>query len=378
MYSLGIDVGYSSVKLSLADDEGIITADIYHLHGGDVRKGLKASIGELQKKHPLNQIGFGAVTGRGSEILTSRGLIGVVSEVPALLEGILASYPEGGSVVEIGGQNGRFITDFSEGDSSRIKISVNSNCSAGTGSFLEEQVSRLDLKLQDYSRLASAARSIPRIAGRCSVFARTDIIHHQQEGIPVKDILQGLAYAVVRNYRGVVVKKAALSLPVIFTGGVAYNDSVKEALRKVFSLTEGDVMVPSFPGNMAARGAAMIAARDRMILDLGAILTALDDEVSAGTGDMPTMKSPSLSGFGAGDAAGRHLIIPGKNTGRIRAYLGVDVGSTSTNLVLMNENKDILACKYLKTLGDPLSAVKRGLAEIEREAGGGIERQASA
>ena len=107
---------------------------------------------------------------------------------------------------------------------------MNSNCAAGTGSFLEEQVSRLNLSVEDYAAYAAKSSSIPRIAGRCSVFAKTDIIHHQQEGVPVEDILQGLAYALVRNFRGAVIKKLPITRPVFFAGGVAHNDAIVNAM----------------------------------------------------------------------------------------------------------------------------------------------------
>ena len=105
------------------------------------------------------------------------------------------------SIIEIGGQNAKYITDFSDRDQSRIQISMNSSCGDGTGAFLEEQAFRLLLALKDFGRYAAKGASIPRIAGRCSVFAKTDITHHLQEGGPLADILLGLAHALVRNYR---------------------------------------------------------------------------------------------------------------------------------------------------------------------------------
>ena len=78
---------------------------------------------------------------------------------------------------------------------------MNSSCSAGTGLFLEEQVFRLGIKLEDFSDYTDKATSIPRIAGRCSVFSKTDMIHHQQNGTKIEDILLELSYALARNYR---------------------------------------------------------------------------------------------------------------------------------------------------------------------------------
>ncbi|WP_051086158.1 BadF/BadG/BcrA/BcrD ATPase family protein [Sediminispirochaeta bajacaliforniensis] len=106
---------------------------------------------------------------------------------------------------------------------------MNSNCSAGTGAFLEEQVSRLNLKLEEYSDYAMRATRIPRIAGRCSVFAKTDITHHQQEGESVENILMGLAYALVKNFKGSIIKRQEIVKPVVFAGGVCFNQGIVTA-----------------------------------------------------------------------------------------------------------------------------------------------------
>ena len=92
-------------------------------------------------------------------------------------------------------------------------FSVNEHCAGGTGSFFEDQMSRLGLKIEDYSKLVESAREVPRLSGRCAVFAKTDIIHRQQEGVLKQDILLGLCYAMIRNYKAVIVKSLPVEKP---------------------------------------------------------------------------------------------------------------------------------------------------------------------
>ena len=99
------------------------------------------------------------------------------------------------------------------------QLSVNEHCAGGTGSFFEDQMSRVGCKLEDYSSLVKQAQSVPRLSGRCAVFAKTDIIHRQQEGVSTPDILLGLCYAMIRNYKATIVRRLPVCKPVVFCGG---------------------------------------------------------------------------------------------------------------------------------------------------------------
>ncbi len=237
-YSMGIDIGYSSVKVALIDDKDETVFTRYSLHNGQARTILTGMMNELIREFDPKCISFGTITGSGSMFMNALPFVTHVNEVAAAIEGCLRVKRPFGSIVEIGGGSAKYITGIDRDNKARIQVSMNSNCSAGTGSFLEEQISRLQLNLEDYSLLASKAESIPRIAGRCSVFAKTDITHHQQEGVPNEDILLGLAYAVVKNYRGTVMKKLPMVRPIVFIGGVAYNQGIITALKDVLTLED--------------------------------------------------------------------------------------------------------------------------------------------
>lgn len=370
MYSLGVDIGYSSVKIALVNRDTEIKYVKYSLHKGKVKETLINSIEELLKDFDPEDIGFGFVTGSGGKFLTKTNEVEFVNEVAAIVEGSIKTSRNIGSIIEIGGESAKYITGFSESDKSHIEISMNSNCSAGTGSFLEEQMSRLNLNLEDYSVYASRAKSIPRIAGRCSVFAKTDITHYQQEGVSVEDILLGLAYALVRNYKVAVMKKLPIKKPILFAGGVAHNQGIITALNDVLNLGEGELIVPEYFSNIGAIGAAIIAQNDKIRIDLMKFLSGIK-ELEEGYIETRTEELPKLSSFATNDSLHKHIcksIEKHKgHKGKLNCYLGVDTGSTSTNLVLINEEKEIVGFRYLRSLGNPAEAVKTGLKELKDE-----------
>ncbi|MBP7462618.1 MAG: hypothetical protein KBA26_15140, partial [Candidatus Delongbacteria bacterium] len=309
MFRLGIDIGYSSLKCVVLDESDRLVHFRYELHRGDIRGHLIRNLEEVKTRFGLSQIGRGALTGSGSKRFEGCEGVTVVKEIPALVEGTGFWVPEACSIMDIGGQNTKYITGLEGENRSGIKVSMNSNCAAGTGSFLEEQVSRLNLRLEDYSDYAARADSIPRIAGRCSVFAKTDIIHHQQEGVKIENILLGLAYAVVKNYKASVIQQLPLIKPVLLTGGVAFNQGLVRALHDVLGLTDNELIIPDPVGGMGAIGAAVMAGREGISIDLETLLNRVSRWEGSAEKEIYNAKLPALNSFGRGDSDGKHVII---------------------------------------------------------------------
>ncbi len=133
---------------------------------------------------------------------------------------------------------------------------MNTVCAAGTGSFLDHQAARLGIPIEEFGALALKSRYPSHIAGRCSVFAESDLVHKQQMGQGVEDIISGLCDALVRNYLNNLGKGKEILAPVVFQGGVAANEGIKAALEKALDL---EVVVPGYYHGMGAIGAAILA-----------------------------------------------------------------------------------------------------------------------
>ncbi|MDR4080138.1 MAG: BadF/BadG/BcrA/BcrD ATPase family protein [Clostridia bacterium] len=149
---------------------------------------------------------------------------------------------------------GKVITNL---DNQTPEFSVNEHCAGGTGSFFEDQMSRLKLNIEDYSTICENAKSIPRLSGRCAVFAKTDIIHRQQEGVDTADILLGLCYAMIRNYKAVIVKNLPVKKDVAFSGGVTKNIGVIRAIKDIFKLDDNELIISEYANYSGAVGAAV-------------------------------------------------------------------------------------------------------------------------
>jgi predicted CoA-substrate-specific enzyme activase len=195
-----------------------------------------------------------SVTGSAGRLIASILNVDPVNEIVAQAYSTSALFPHIRTIVEMGGEDSKLIL-LSE-DSRTIKdFSMNSVCAAGTGSFLDQQAERLRLSIEDFSDLALKSQKPPRIAGRCSVFAKSDMIHLQQIATPVEDIVAGLCFAVARNFKGSISRGRNIIPPVSFQGGVAANKGMVRAFREIFGIEE--LFVPGDYALMGALGAAL-------------------------------------------------------------------------------------------------------------------------
>jgi predicted CoA-substrate-specific enzyme activase len=196
-------------------------------------------------------------TGSGRNLAAA--LVGgdvVKNEITAHAVAALRLVPEARTVLEIGGQDSKVIL-LREGVV--VDFAMNTVCAAGTGSFLDRQASRLGLDIREFGRLAAGSTHPVRIAGRCTVFAETDMIHKQQVGHPVEDIVAGLCRALVRNYLNNLAKGKDLEPPYVFQGGVAANAGMVQAFEEALG---APVFVPEHHALMGAYGAAILALEE--------------------------------------------------------------------------------------------------------------------
>ncbi|WP_371376610.1 acyl-CoA dehydratase activase [Sporomusa aerivorans] len=255
---LGIDVGSVSTNIVVLTATGNVADSLYIRTQGRpieaVQQGLREVVDRLGE---LTVLGLGT-TGSG-RYLTGMvvGADSVKNEITAHALAAMHVMPDVKTVLEIGGQDSKLIsidngvvTDFA----------MNTVCAAGTGSFLDQQAARLNIPIDQFGDIALTAVAPVRIAGRCAVFAESDMIHKQQTGHSMADILSGLCQALVRNYLSNVGKGKRLDGPVLFQGGVAANKGMHRAFEEALKCP---VVIPPHFNVMGAIGAAL-SAREEM------------------------------------------------------------------------------------------------------------------
>jgi predicted CoA-substrate-specific enzyme activase len=304
-----------------------------------------------------------AVTGIGGKLLARILGIPFVNEIVAQALATGKFYPSVRTVIEIGGEDSKLIRIETDGAGNTrvVDFRMNTLCAAGTGSFLDQQASRLGVKIEnEFGELALKSEKPPRIAGRCSVFAKTDMIHLQQEATPVHDIVAGLCHALVRNYTSAIAKRSDFVEPIAFQGGVAANAGIVRAFKDIL---ETDIIIPEHFASMGAIGALVSMIEDGSGCDFKDT-SAIEDYLKERKFEAETL--PRLTG---GDYVIDVEHAPPGDGEKIDAWVGIDVGSISTNVVVIDRDRNVLSRRYLMTAGRPIEAMTRGLYEVGQEIG---------
>ncbi|HKK83193.1 MAG TPA: acyl-CoA dehydratase activase [Atribacterota bacterium] len=256
---LGIDVGAVSTDLVLLDEYNNVVSDVYLRTQGQPIKMIKKGLSIIKEENQgisLEVIGVGT-TGSGRVLAGAMAGADVVkNEITAHAVAALYINPDVRTIFEIGGQDSKIII-LQNGVV--VDFAMNTICAAGTGSFLDHQASRLGIPIEEFGDYALRAQNSVRIAGRCTVFAESDMVHKQQMGYKEEEIIAGLCEAMVRNYLNNVGKGKKISTPIFFQGGVAANSGIKKSFQKEIG---HEIIVPEYYRVMGAIGAALLAKEE--------------------------------------------------------------------------------------------------------------------
>jgi predicted CoA-substrate-specific enzyme activase len=252
---MGIDVGSVTTKLAILDDKMILIARLYTRTDGRPIDAIQRGLTEIARQLPAD-VEVKSVGTTGSARQLAAVVVGadvVKNEITAHAVATAYYVPDVRTIIEIGGQDSKLILLE---DGLVYDFSMNTVCAAGTGSFLDQQAYRLNLPVEEIGPLALQSGSPVRIAGRCTVFAESDMIHKQQMGHSLPDILAGLCQALARNFLNNLCLGKDLRPKIAFQGGVAANASMVRAFGRELGIP---IIVPPNYDVMGAIGAAMLA-----------------------------------------------------------------------------------------------------------------------
>ena len=361
---LGIDAGSVSASIALIGEDGKVIYSAYAFHKGEVEAVLGKMLGEID----LSSIASVGYTSSASAVVKS----GTESDSRvAFISAAKHFYPKVDALLIIGAERFGLATFDKNGNYRNYRS--NSACAAGTGNFLDQQAERLNIgSIQEFSRVAFESEGeFPKIASRCAVFAKTDLIHAQQEGYSLGQICDGLSYGVARNIVDVVLQDKNFS-NVVIAGGVALNKAVVSHISTIIDLP---VTVDEHSHIYGAIGAALVSIKEGKKVNTP--FTGIDDILKKETrekiyhypplqlklSDYPDFGSHtryeySSTYWPAMKPVEVDAYIDRRDTDHGRVFLGIDIGSTSTKAVLINPDREVIAGFYTRTAGQPVNAIQ--------------------
>jgi predicted CoA-substrate-specific enzyme activase len=370
---VGIDVGSVSLNcIVINKNKDIIYEFPYKRHFGKIDEEILDLFERLFEKFGENNIRSISFTGSHGKKLAEK--LGVFYEFETISQvlGTLQLIPNAKSLICMGGQDTALLQIYhDEGEWELENFSTNGPCASGTGSFIDQQAERLatslyekkkeisqnhiDKILNDFIRLGLKSEKSAHVACRCTVFTKSDMIHLQNKGEKLEDIIYGLHVGNARNYVSTIVSNQKLEDPIVFVGGLSKNELQVKAFKTYYP----NLIVPAFNTSTGALGVALKALE-------------LKNDATFGLADL---KEANLHGNISVPKAPRLVLKktkmpdcrqPRRNFLAIktRAYLGIDIGSTTTKYALIDENHNLIHKSYVHTQGKPIEVTQKLLKHI--------------
>ena len=355
---LGIDVGSTTVKVCVMDEGGEVLYSSYVRHFSRVKECV---LGELEKVRPISASFRVCVTGSAGLGLAQRGKLPFVQEVQSAYGAIKKLYPDADCAVELGGEDAKII--FVTGGAEQR---MNGSCAGGTGAFIDQMATLLDLTADEMDKLSLKAERVYPIASRCGVFAKSDIQPLLNQGASKADIAASIFQAVVDQTVSGLAQGRRIKGKVLFLGGpLHFLQGLRKAFKTTLNLDDGHAVFPENGPCFMAIGAALhaVSSREEPLDTVCARIQASSDEGNITVGQPLFASQQEYSDF-----IERHKrsdlefenILGYKGD----AYLGIDSGSTTTKLMLITPENKILYSHYQTNNGQPLDIVANKIREI--------------
>jgi predicted CoA-substrate-specific enzyme activase len=381
-YYVGIDAGSVSLNAIVIDrDKKIVYEAPYKRHMGKVGEEALGLIQDLQGRLGKDRIVAFAFTGNHGQKISERAGGFYEFETISQVLGALFVRPDARTVISMGGQDTALFQIHHDAKGWELEyFNTNGPCASGTGSFIDQQAQRLatsiyssekdgsqnqiDRILSDFIALGLQSVKPANVACRCTVFTKSDMIHLQNKGERLQDIIYGLHVGNARNYMSTIVSNRVLENPILFIGGLSLNELQVRAFRAYFP----DLLVPPYNTSVGALGVALHALesgiKNRLSLDaLAGVETADQDKLPV---------APKLEI--------RETRFPEDNdlphvafSEKIPVYLGIDIGSTTTKYALITRDRQIIDKNYVHTQGKPIEVTQRLLKRVAEGLGDRVE-----
>lgn len=362
---LGIDVGSTTVKLLILDDQGEICYSRYERHMSNVFEKVGELLQALMDEKGDMELDA-VITGSGGLSLAKLFGIRFEQEVIACSEAVQTLIPKTDVAIELGGEDAK-ITFYG----STVEQRMNGTCAGGTGAFIDQMAVLLNTDASGLNELAKDYETIYPIASRCGVFAKTDIQPLINDGARSSDIAASIFQAVVNQMISGLACGHPIKGNVAFLGGpLQFLSELRKRFVETLNLTEDEVIFPANANYFVAIGAALLAKeKDHTTL------SSLLDKIHNGNSDQldgtkrlePLFRSEEEYRAFQERHAKAKVQRGDISSAEGPVFLGIDAGSTTTKAALINRNKELIFEHYQSNEGDPLSVVRNILTEMYRQ-----------
>lgn len=367
-YRIGLDVGSTTAKMVVLDEEGRAVYTCYRRHQAAVEALLNTFFEELSNRFPGASCTL-VMTGSVGLGVAERCGIPFVQEVVAATRYVSERYPDVGSIIDIGGEDAKVV--FLHKDKP-ADLRMNGNCAGGTGAFIDQMALLLGVPVEEMSDLALRAHTVYPIASRCGVFSKTDVQNLLAKNVDKADVAASVFHAVAVQTMVTLSRGCELSLPVLFCGGpLTFVPALRQAFVDYLHLLPHQWVVPEQSHLIPAWGAALSVGESvSRTLDEWVSLWHEKAHADVSRASLePIFENETHYEHWQQEQSAHRLVRAAWQSGEMNVYLGIDSGSTTTKIVLLTDDDKVLFTYYAPNNGNPVLAVKEGLASMQAQAG---------
>ncbi len=375
VYSLGIDVGSTTVKTVILDDNSEIIRSRYQRHFSKVRETVAEQLEEIANEYSGCEFRL-SITGSAGLGLANAAGLPFVQEVFGAFIAVNHSYPDADVVIELGGEDAKII--FLTGG---VEQRMNGSCAGGTGAFIDQMATLLGITTDEMDQMALKAEKLYPIASRCGVFAKSDIQPLLNQGAKREDIAASIFQAVVDQTVSGLAQGREIKGKVLFLGGpLSFQKGLRKAFVNSLKLSDENAIFPENAPCFMAFGCALHAKESSEPMAIDEVIEKV--KTAKANDDIVTGEPLFTSKEEYNKFVERHkecdLKYADINTYEGEAYLGIDAGSTTTKLVLITPKGELLYQHYCSSMGRPLDIISAKLKEIYSLTGNRITIASSA
>ncbi|KAA6321790.1 2-hydroxyisocaproyl-CoA dehydratase activator, partial [termite gut metagenome] len=377
-YRIGLDVGSTTAKIVITDDCGTVLFSKYERHHANILETTVNFFNEVRQRitnaHPIAI----TITGSIGMGLAEKYNLPFIQEVVAATEFVKKLHPQISTIIDIGGEDAKIVYLKPNGNSD---LRMNGNCAGGTGAFIDQMALLLDVPVESMGALAEKSERTYPIASRCGVFSKTDVQNLISKNVSKSDIAASVFHAVAVQTIVTLSHGCEVVPKILFCGGpLTFIPALRQAFINYLHLSPGDYSTPENANIIPAWGASLACTQDRTFT-LNELISLLTDKSVRGevkqTARLPRIFNSEEEYIAWKTKKGNNRISQtslNKHTGY--AYLGIDSGSTTTKIVVTDEQNRILFSYYSPNRGNPIDTIKKGLAELNKQCQStGIELQ---
>ena len=359
--SLGIDVGSTTVKAVVLSKEGKTLYGSYLRHYSKVKETVESELHIIKERFP-NASFHVYITGSAGLGLSERSHIPFIQEVQSAFHAIKTLYPQVDCAIELGGEDAKIL--FLTGG---VEERMNGQCAGGTGAFIDQMATLLNIDVTALHGYAEKAEKSYPIASRCGVFAKSDIQSLLNQGASKEDICLSIYYAIADQTIAGLAQGRDIQGNILFLGGpLSFAPLLRKAFQKRLNLTDEQCLCPEEANIFMAKGAAIFAAKDPASYSIDELIEKVASAEMTGVALRGDPLFKDQEDFDAFVSAHKDFDIAYGDLASYSgpAYLGIDAGSTTTKLVLLGKDKQILYSHYAPNKGLPVDCLRTELEKI--------------